>query len=546
LKLETLEYPMASASAVLGFGTGWWVAWVLYAITSVLVRDLLPIDETRYVTVAWEMWQRGDWLVPYLLGEPYSHKPPLLFWSVLAGWSVFGVVDWWPRLLPLLIGLANLLALRRLALILWPSEPAVARVASEVLLGSTLWLVYSSLFMFDLLLSLCVLLSLGELADWERRGPQRASGLRLGLWMGLGVLAKGPVVLVYVLPAGVLMPFLGLRQSQWGVWYLRLLVALLTALLVAAAWALPAASAGGEAYGRLILWDQFAGRVSQSFAHAQPWWWYLPLLPLLAWPWSLWPRAWLTGKSSLATAGLPLLVLLLSLLLLSLISGKQLHYLLPLVPVGALLIARRLARGEPDVSGVGQAWWVGLGTLLVFALIIALREGAVPGLPWWVRDIPLLLLCLGLLLGGMPVWGRRRLMLVRVRQVAWVGFATALLLQLAVVSQGSRDYPLREVAARLQAAEQGGQGSLYLGGYAGEFNFVGRLRQGPETAYTQSELATWVAAHPEGLVLRMFRGDGPADVPPPVYVQPYRGKRLGLWSATDIAREPRLAAWLAP
>ena len=50
------------------------------------LRPLLPVDETRYLSVAWEMWQRGDFLVPHLDGVPYSHKPPLLFWLVHGLW----------------------------------------------------------------------------------------------------------------------------------------------------------------------------------------------------------------------------------------------------------------------------------------------------------------------------------------------------------------------------------------------------------------------------------------------------------------------------
>ena len=61
--------------------TGSWpgliAVWLVILLTALLTRPLLPVDETRYASVAWEMWSRGDFLVPYLNGEPYSHKPPL-------------------------------------------------------------------------------------------------------------------------------------------------------------------------------------------------------------------------------------------------------------------------------------------------------------------------------------------------------------------------------------------------------------------------------------------------------------------------------------
>ena len=51
----------ATSAAILGFG--------LVALLGVLVRPLLPIDETRYLAVAWEMRVTGDWLVPHLNGR---------------------------------------------------------------------------------------------------------------------------------------------------------------------------------------------------------------------------------------------------------------------------------------------------------------------------------------------------------------------------------------------------------------------------------------------------------------------------------------------
>ena len=47
-------------------------AWALLVGVTQALRPILPIDETRYVSVAWEMWARGDFLVPHLNGSPYS------------------------------------------------------------------------------------------------------------------------------------------------------------------------------------------------------------------------------------------------------------------------------------------------------------------------------------------------------------------------------------------------------------------------------------------------------------------------------------------
>ncbi len=39
----------------------WLILWGCVTLT----RPLLPIDETRCVSVAWEMWQSGNFLVPH-------------------------------------------------------------------------------------------------------------------------------------------------------------------------------------------------------------------------------------------------------------------------------------------------------------------------------------------------------------------------------------------------------------------------------------------------------------------------------------------------
>ena len=55
------------------------MSFIAFCLAYILLRPLLPVDETRYLTVAWEMWTSGSYIVPHLNGEPFSHKPPLLF-----------------------------------------------------------------------------------------------------------------------------------------------------------------------------------------------------------------------------------------------------------------------------------------------------------------------------------------------------------------------------------------------------------------------------------------------------------------------------------
>src|SRR5207237_6926698 len=63
---------------------------------------LFEPDEGRYAEIPREMLARGEWVMPYLQGEPYLDKPPLLYWLVVLSYKLFGVHAWSARLVPAL------------------------------------------------------------------------------------------------------------------------------------------------------------------------------------------------------------------------------------------------------------------------------------------------------------------------------------------------------------------------------------------------------------------------------------------------------------
>jgi 4-amino-4-deoxy-L-arabinose transferase-like glycosyltransferase len=161
-----------------------------------------------------------------------------------------------------------------------------------LLLGGLLWPGFYTMVQFDLLLAGAVLLALiGLVRAWQ--GAARGWWW-MGLGIGLGVLAKGPVVLLHVLPVALLAPWWARerRPPSWPRWYGGLLLALALGAAIGLAWAWPAALAGGEAYRQAIFFGQHAGRMGAEAPHAEPWWLYLALLPVMLAPWSLWPRVW--------------------------------------------------------------------------------------------------------------------------------------------------------------------------------------------------------------------------------------------------------------
>ncbi|MCG6871067.1 MAG: glycosyltransferase family 39 protein [Gammaproteobacteria bacterium] len=515
------ERPQPASAPTFWPHYGWLLLWLAPVVTGFLLRGPWPIDETRYLAVAWEMWQRGEWLVPYLNGEPYSHKPPLLFWSFHLGWWLFGVNDWWPRLVPALAGLGCLLFTRQLARQLWPGDLQTPRTASWLLAGSLYWAAFTPLVMFDMLLTACVLLAL--LGLWRAgQGHHGGGWVMLALAGGLGALVKGPFVALPVFAPALL--FFAWRPGggrEWPRWFAGLALAALGAAALLAAWLIPALAAGGPEYSKAVLWGQVAGRVSESFAHARPVWWYLVWAPVLLLPWSLWPGVWRRHVFSDPGTRFLWLAVLPSVLLLSLVSGKQPHYLLPLLPLLALLVAR--AGGSGVRWPALPLWLLALapaGWLLAWLLAVPLTRTGPYALPVLWAALVLLVLIVGALI-------TRR----AAAPVPWIATTVVLGLLLAEAGVFPRlrpDYDLRPAAQKLAELERAGLRATHLGKYHGQYHFAGRLRQ-PFQIAARHRAADWPAA---GDPTRVLIGYGE---PPPrlrvVFRQPYRGDQLWIAQA---------------
>jgi 4-amino-4-deoxy-L-arabinose transferase-like glycosyltransferase len=524
-----------------GRGSSWpalGILWLAVVVTALLTRPLLPVDETRYATVAWEMWVRGDFLVPYLNGEPYSHKPPLYFWLIHAGWWLFGVSEWVLRMVSPLLTLGILLAAAQLSRRLWPEDRLASRMAPWVLFGCTCLTLFCSWVQFDLLLTLCTLLALSGVVS-AARGTTRG-WLLTGIALGCGILAKGPVILLPVLPAALLAPFWrrSIPADSWWCWYTGLAASVLLAAAIALGWALPAAAAGGEAYREALLWGQTADRVVQSFSHAHPVWWYLPWLPVLFAPWSLLPWVWSAVWHSrpLQDAGVRfcLVWLLGGLITLSLVSGKQLKYLLPLLPAITLLLGRVLSQVE-DIPVQRRPWL--LAAVLLITGVTCLALPFVLDRPAWISAVQpawgglLVVIALGVVLLR-PIRPSRYPGLL-----AMLSVAVVTVLQLDLFIAAAPSYDMRGASRFIAQAQHEGREVAVLPRYHGQFGFSGRLLR-PLEQLDDDTLQDWVKRNPQGYLILV--GKQPDEYPGAVYTQPYRGRYLAILEGRAISSIPAL------
>ncbi len=527
--------------------------WAILIAVSLSVRPLFPIDETRYASVAWEMWTRNDFLVPYLNGEPYSHKPPLLFWLIHLSWWLFGVNDWSLRIIAPLVSLATLYLSGAVAKVLWPDRKQTTELTPFILLGFFIWIVYSTLTMFDIILTFFVLSGIYSLLNLVHSGLSFKRWALLGLAIGGGVLTKGPVILLHVMPVATLAPWwLGPQQApfRWSHWYGGLVLAIFIGASIALCWAIPAGIAGGEVYRHAIFLGQTSARVVNSFAHKLPWWWYLQILPLLLLPWPLLKPFWMSlSKLNLQDFGvrfclawaLPVFIAF------SLISGKRIHYLLPLIPALALLLAKALDQvSEFSWKRAHEPFMAMLGFL---GLAIML-------LPWlndqyhWREELS----------SVSPLWG----LLLSINAAIFAKFiaknvqesvfyiCTTSIAALLIISCGffditSERYDTSKAARKISELMNENRAIAFYGGkYHGQYHFTGRLTQSITVLPHFNQLLSFATTHQTCYIIVSYANSNTLSDSIISYHYPARSKTLGLLSCKALLENPSLNSIVMP
>lgn len=154
---------------------------------------LFDLDEGAYAVASFEMLQRHDFITPYLNDQPFFEKPILLYWLQMISASVFGINEWGFRL-PSALATAFLLgAIYRFTLRYCNRETAIAAVLFSA--GSFMFIVIGRAALTDALLNLFIALSMLAIIDYTHR-PNPVTVRWIFVWMGLGVLTKGPIAVL--------------------------------------------------------------------------------------------------------------------------------------------------------------------------------------------------------------------------------------------------------------------------------------------------------------------------------------------------------------
>jgi 4-amino-4-deoxy-L-arabinose transferase-like glycosyltransferase len=349
--------------------------------------------ENIVVQTALETRRGGHWLVPRMLDEPRTRKPPLATWlsalsvrpDTLAQLSDTQTREAaYVRLaremrLPALAAacLTILLTFELGRLIAGPGVGAWSAVMTGT---SLLFLESARLATPDAQLMLWATACNVLLARAAFRGQRWIGCCGAGVCLGLALMSKGPVALIQtVVPAGVFVVLAARHELRR--WVAPALACVALSLCVSLPWyALMVANVPGVGQ----TWFDEVTRLNPADPRPDRWYANLQFVRHVL-PWTPWfvVGMWTAGRSAWRRQGeageMAFWIVVVPLVVMSFFSERKPRYLLPLVPAAAVLAARAMV--NMPIGGKRRPVTIGLvvtslaGGMLIFDAIRTTRAG---------------------------------------------------------------------------------------------------------------------------------------------------------------------------
>jgi 4-amino-4-deoxy-L-arabinose transferase-like glycosyltransferase len=313
-------------------------------------------DEPRYARIAEEMHEQGRWVTPLLEGKPWLEKPPLLYWITIPFYSMFDVSETTARLGPAFCALITALAIFWLGWSVWSKQAGF--LAGTILLTSLGFIGFGRSDATDMPFTCCFTLALallahvGRLSRVARREAPRWILLFAYIFLGLAVLAKGPVALILAVGIMLIVWLIDERPEPFRRW--QVIPGAIIAAAVAFPWFWLVYEQNGIAFiATFLINHNLARYITEIHHHSQPFIFYLPALLALLFPWSGWLpllisksplqalRRWREWDSSMVFL---CSWFLFPILFFSLSDSKLVGYILPSLPPLALILGVYVSR----------------------------------------------------------------------------------------------------------------------------------------------------------------------------------------------------------
>jgi 4-amino-4-deoxy-L-arabinose transferase-like glycosyltransferase len=335
--------------------------------------------------IARNMLTSGDWVTARLNGVAYLEKSPLVYWMMAVSFRIFGVHDWVARL-PLALAVV-LLCWVTYRFGRWAFDDQAGLYAGIALATSVGLFLFTRILIPDAMVTLAIT---GAIWAWlrllEPDGPALPWSVALGTLLGIGLLLKGLIAVVFPLAAGLAYMTITQQLVSADAWRrLHVGVVALATLAIAAPWHVLATlrnppylafsmhSGPGEYHG--FFWFYFVNEHLLRFLNLRYprdydtvprlWFWLLNLVWIF--PWSVYLSGArdlsFRGDSRAGRARLMMLCWIGAVMLFFTFSTTQEYYSMPIYPAVVLLVGSVLS---------SCSRWIPIGRRVLFGFFALL------------------------------------------------------------------------------------------------------------------------------------------------------------------------------
>jgi 4-amino-4-deoxy-L-arabinose transferase-like glycosyltransferase len=495
----------------------WWLPLILMIVLSAHSSHIdngVSHVRLKYLGISWTMLQSHHYLIPVVNGIPYSDKPPLLFWLVALGWSVFGVSLVWIQTLICLLLAGGIYLSQAMYRLLFPKDAYGHVLLPYIFLGSAFVLKTITLFRVDSLLIFATLLTcLGIFQLLLAVAPRKKLAM---LWIVLGTLtglfAKGPIIYVFTL-----LPFLlyacydnGARRHFWRV----LLATLLGSFVFFVSWLLPVLLAASNHYSQDILYKQIADR--QASYHGKSIFTYIfSYIPSSLMPWVIYitflPSLCKSIKSFFVRCHLPLLIVGVSTIIFSAFSQKIIWYIYPAMPFLLMLLTHFISQKHSAKTfvvinksiAIIISFILGLGFVLLGS-IPSLEAAATKNIGGAVLPLNVIILMTSLCWLTTLYLCLSAKTLKRVLVVSTLAYSLCFVIYTSVAATLTKNYThILSASELVKQYTENGSGVILYGNnaYEDQFTYNARTTSPITIAIERRQIKQWLQDHPQGLVI---------------------------------------------
>lgn len=376
-----------------------------------LFIDIMDVDAAQYASISREMLYNGSWLQVFHRGADYLDKPPLLFWLSALSMKLFGIHNFAYKLPSVLILLLGMYSFYKLSALFYDRKTSVA--ALLIVSTTQAWFQITNDIRTDTLLIGMLFFALWQLYEFIRK--ERFINLfAAAVGIAGAMMAKGPVALIILGAAfgGDLLlkkDFRNIFRYQWII-----MLAIVAVLLLPMCYGLyqqfdlhpdkVVYGLKGPSGVKFFFWTQSFGRITGDI------YWnnhtgYFYFFQTLAWDFQPWLLLLIPAfyvkikrliKSGIKSSPEYFSVTgsILTFFALSMSAYKLPHYIFPVFPFFALIIAEYLYRNFSSQPTKTLKWLgnVHLGILHLLFIVPILAFFFVFGNPGIILPVIIVIL----------------------------------------------------------------------------------------------------------------------------------------------------------